>query len=102
MVDEDDKPDSMAALLERITPEVYTGLKKAVELGKWENGQPLTRAQVEHCLQAVIAYEHHNVPVHRRTGYIKPAGKPNSACDARGNAIVSDRHPTSGSSTNES
>ncbi|HFB64159.1 MAG TPA: DUF1315 family protein [Aeromonadales bacterium] len=43
-------------LIMSLTPEIYQQLKKAVELGKWENGDKLTSSQLESALQATIAY----------------------------------------------
>lgn len=36
---------------------VYLKLKQAVELGKWENGSPLTESQKATSLQAVMAWQ---------------------------------------------
>jgi uncharacterized protein YeaC (DUF1315 family) len=69
-------------LLETITPEVYTSLKRAIELGKWGNGQRLDKEQKELCMQAVIAYEKTNLPEDQHTGYIPP--KPHSHCGGSG------------------
>src|SRR5690606_37711830 len=44
-------------LLKTLTPDIYENLKRAVELGKWPNGEPLTPEQRETCLQAVIAWD---------------------------------------------
>ena len=87
----DKKPDSLAALIEGITPEIYASLKRAVELGKWDNGQPLTREQTEHSLQAIIAYEHRHVPVDRRTGFINPEAVAETRCNSPKATIASDR-----------
>jgi len=48
-------------LLTSLTPEVYTSLKSAVELGKWPDGRVLTQQQREQCLEAVIAYEYQHL-----------------------------------------
>lgn len=61
---------TMEQLLAVITPEIHQALKTAIELGKWADGRALTKAQVEHCLQAVIAYEHRSLPEEQRIGYI--------------------------------
>ncbi|MCB1671697.1 MAG: DUF1315 family protein [Gammaproteobacteria bacterium] len=98
----DRKPDSLAALLEGITPEIYTRLKNAVEIGKWDNGQVLSRQQVEYCLQALIAYEHRNVPVDQRTGFIDPGTLSGSACSSNPATIASDRNPAPKGETNDS
>ncbi|WP_317929935.1 YeaC family protein [Halioxenophilus sp. WMMB6] len=59
-------------LLESITPEIWQNLRRAIEIGKWPNGQPLTVEQRENCLQAIIAYEAKNLPAEQRTGYVPP------------------------------
>ncbi len=65
-------------LINNITPEIYERLKTAVELGKWHNGNKLSTEQRQLCMQAVIAYEHNNLPPEQRTGYIPP--EPHSVC----------------------
>lgn len=75
------KPDSYDALLAQLTPAMIAGLKTAVELGKWENGDRLTPAQVEHCLQAIIAWDHLNLPEEARVAFIDRSGLAKSQCD---------------------
>lgn len=53
-----------------ITPEIHASLKRAVELGKWPNGQRLSQEQRETSMRAVIAYEAKHLPEEERTGYI--------------------------------
>jgi len=58
-------------LVQKLNPEVYRSLKRAVELGKWPDGRALTKEQRDICLEAVIYYESsHNVPPEERVGYI--------------------------------
>ena len=45
------------ALVQAMTPEVYENLRTAVETGKWPDGTPLTEAQKEHSMQAVLMYQ---------------------------------------------
>lgn len=66
-------------LISSITPEIYERLKRAVELGKWDNGVRLTSEQKEQCMQAVIAYDVKYQDEASRVGYIAP--KPHTACD---------------------
>lgn len=55
-----------------LTPEVYQRLKEAVELGKWPNGDALSREQKALCLEALMTYEARNgVPENERIGYIE-------------------------------
>ena len=57
-------------LIKTMTPEVYDSLKRAVELGKWPNGERLSQHQRETCMQAVIAYDHQHKHEAERVGYI--------------------------------
>ncbi|MGL4860590.1 MAG: YeaC family protein [Enterobacteriaceae bacterium] len=40
-----------------MTEEIYQTLLQAVELGKWQDGTPLTREQQENSLQAVMLWQ---------------------------------------------
>jgi uncharacterized protein len=73
---------NLQQLLSSLTPEIYENLRRAVELGKWPDGRSLTAEQKELCMQAVIAYEHNNLPPEEHTGYIPP--KPHSHCGGDG------------------
>lgn len=44
-------------LIRSMTPEIHERLKRAVEIGRWADGRPLTAEQMESSLQAVMAYE---------------------------------------------
>ena len=57
-------------LLKTLTPDIYENLKRAVELGKWPNGDALTPEQRETYLQAVIAWDALHKPEQERVGYI--------------------------------
>ncbi|MGD9660971.1 MAG: YeaC family protein [Porticoccaceae bacterium] len=57
-------------LISTMTPDIYENLKRAVELGKWPNGERLSPEQRETCLQAVIAYDHKHKPEEERVGFI--------------------------------
>lgn len=58
-------------MIAAMTPEVYQSLRRAVELGKWPNGERLSQEQRETSMRAVIAYEHaHAVAEEQRVGYI--------------------------------
>ena len=57
-------------LLEQLTPEIVTSLKRAVELGKWPDGRKLSQEQKEQSLRAVMAWEARNLPEQQRTGYL--------------------------------
>ncbi|PTS82827.1 DUF1315 domain-containing protein [Pseudomonas sp. HMWF032] len=63
---------SFLEAIENITPEIYQNLKLAVEIGKWPDGRKLTQEQKELTLQALIAWEIHNLPEEERIGYMGP------------------------------
>lgn len=64
-----------------MTPEVYERLKRAVELGRWPDGRPLTPEQRASCLEAVIAWGRLNLPEQERVGYIDRGHKAGDVCD---------------------
>ncbi|MBB5321337.1 YeaC family protein [Marinobacter oulmenensis] len=69
-------------LIERLDPEVYQNLKRAIELGKWPDGRAITPEQREISLEAVIYYEdRHNIPEDQRVGYLDRGEKAGTACD---------------------
>lgn len=69
-------------LIGEITPDIYRGLKRAVEIGKWPDGRALTPEQRELSMQAVIGYELQHVDERERTGYIdRGAKQEDEVCD---------------------
>lgn len=62
-------------LIDNITPEIHRNLKRAVEIGKWPDGRPLSAEQRELSLQAVILYEARHLAEHERTGFIDRGSK---------------------------
>ncbi|WP_158968221.1 YeaC family protein [Paraglaciecola sp. L3A3] len=46
-----------SSLLQNMSPIVYEKLLQAVETGKWLDGSPLTEAQRETSMQAVMMYQ---------------------------------------------
>lgn len=55
--------------------EIVQRLKTAVEIGKWPNGVALTAEQRQICMQAVMVWEHQNLPEEERSGYIDRGSK---------------------------
>lgn len=66
-------------MIDAMTPEIYESLKRAVELGKWPNGDKVSPDQRASSMKAVIAYEHKKgVAETERVGFIdrtRPDGK---------------------------
>ena len=68
-------------MLAAMTPELVTAFRLAIEIGKWPDGRRLSPEQRATCMQAVIAWEHKNLPEEQRTGYIDKGEKDGEACD---------------------
>lgn len=68
-------------MIESMTPDIYQSLKRAVELGKWPDGQRLTSEQRHNSLQAIIAWGERHLPETDRVGYIDKGHKDGDSCD---------------------
>lgn len=68
--------NTLEKMLEALTPDVYQRLKQAIEIRKWPDGRNVSEEQLQLCMQAVIAYEHKNLPPEQRTGYVPPKTTP--------------------------
>jgi len=56
---------------QNLTREVYSSLRKSLELGKWPDGRVMSREQKEICMEAIITYEiKNNVAEEERVGYL--------------------------------
>ncbi|MFK0571249.1 YeaC family protein [Endozoicomonas sp.] len=66
------------AFLEKITPAIHQALRLALELGKWPDGRLITEEERDASLQAVIVYEHENLPESQRVGFMPTTCKSNS------------------------
>ena len=65
----------MDEMLEKLTPDIYQALRRALELGKWPDGRRLTDEQKALCMEAVIRYEAVHLPEQERVGYIDRGSK---------------------------
>ncbi|RYY79980.1 MAG: DUF1315 family protein [Moraxellaceae bacterium] len=80
-------------IMAALTPEIVQRFKTAIEIGKWPDGRPVTAAQRETCMQAVVAWEHQHLPEEQRTGYIdRGSKKKDESCDSH-NHDSSDDNP---------
>ncbi|MFV0478588.1 MAG: YeaC family protein [Parahaliea sp.] len=70
-------------LIDSMTPEVYEKLKRAVELGKWSDGQHLSAEQRQQCLQAIIVWGETHLPEQERIGYIADSCKSTSTASGK-------------------
>ncbi len=72
---------SFEQLLATLTPDLVAVFRRSIETGKWPDGRRLTDEQRATCMQAVIAWEHRNLPEAERTGYIDKGDKDGQTCD---------------------
>ena len=68
-------------MIASMTPETYRSLRRAVELGKWPDGSPLSPEQRENAMQAVIAWGEKHLDASQRVGYIDKGHKAGESCD---------------------
>lgn len=80
-------------LINNITPEIYSNLKRAIEIGKWADGRKLSQQQKESCMEAVLNYEQRFVPETERVGYIDRGSKADGAQCDDDTASSSDEEP---------
>lgn len=68
-------------VIESLSPEIYERLKRAVELGKWPDGNALTPEQRANALQAIIAWGERHLPRGDRIGFIESKQQGDEACE---------------------
>jgi len=68
-------------LIDSMTPEIYRSLRRAVEIGKWPDGKPLSPEQRSESLQALIAWGELYLPESERIGFIDRGHKAGEVCD---------------------
>lgn len=83
-------------LIETLSPEIYQDLRRAVELGKWRDGRPLTAPQRANAMQAIIAWGERHLPPEQRVGYIDRGHKSGSQCDEPDVAVLAWRDRVTG------
>lgn len=71
----------MLEIVEKMTPDIYRALQRAVEIGKWPDGVALTRLQRETCMQATLLYETRYFGGKPVTGAIGAGSKEGSHCE---------------------
>ncbi len=68
-------------MIQNMSPEIYRSLQRAVEIGKWPDGQPLTAEQRDNAMQAIIAWGRQHLPESEQVGYIDKGHKEGDNCD---------------------
>lgn len=64
-------------ILNTLTPEIVDKFRRAIEIGRWDNGDKISVEQRQTCMQAVMIWEYEYLPINERTGYIEKPQKDN-------------------------
>lgn len=67
---------NLEKMLDALNPGLIERFKRAIEIGKWSDGNKLSNEQLEICMQAVIRYELAYVSEENRTAYVPPKSTP--------------------------
>lgn len=67
---------SFAELLRNLNPQIVGSLKRAIELGKWPNGEAITAEQRQLCAEAVANWERLNLPEDAHVGHVPAKSTP--------------------------
>lgn len=76
----------------RLSRVQYEALKRALELGRWPDGRPLSSEQKAHCMAAIIHWEARHLTAEERTGHIDTGRKRRGqSCDDTQVVTVTDQ-----------
>ncbi len=78
-------------LVESLTPDMVSDLKRAIEVGKFPDGRLVTAQQKALMLGAIIHYDALNVPEVDRTGFIPQKKQRSGISESVGDQIPSRR-----------
>ena len=79
---------TLEELVSKMDAQMYQVIKKAIELGKWPNGDLLDLELKKMCMQAMLVYEHQNHDDSEKTGFLS------DQCQSKKEASVTpDEHP---------
>jgi len=76
-------PKSFHDTAGQLPKELIDRMRTALELGHWPDGQPLSKAQKETTLEAVMVWEIMHLPPEHRTGFIQQACAKDAALSDR-------------------
>lgn len=79
-------------ILNALDADIVERFRTAIALGKWPDGRKLTDKQRDTCMQAVMVWEHENLPMDERMGYIHKPKKEGGSHDGEGCDIEHDKH----------
>ena len=81
-------------LINSMTPEIYSNMKEAVELGRWGDGRTMSPEQKEFSVEAMIRYEHLNgISEADRLGYVDMTNKRKQKAEKAAQAAKGDTQP---------
>lgn len=84
-------------LIDSMSPDIYQNLKRAMEIGKWPDGRPLSGEQRALVMEALIAWGRKHLPEEQRVGYIDRGHKAGEVCDDPGTTTIKWRDSNGGS-----
>lgn len=70
-------------VIDSLSPATYERLLRAVELGKWPDGRPMTDAQRANAMQAIIAWGERHLASDNRIGFIEKAQQSAEPCETQ-------------------
>jgi uncharacterized protein YeaC (DUF1315 family) len=84
--------------LSRLSPQLIGRFRRALELGRWPDGEAVSDVQKAHCMQAIIAYEQTHLQESDRVGYIDRGIKEGPSVDDPALTTITwaDRAPNEG------
>ena len=83
--------NTIDALVESLTPDMVSDLKRSIELGRFPDGRVVTEQQKELMLEAIICYDALNVSEVDRIGFIHRKKQASGIFDSVDNLIPSGR-----------
>ncbi len=75
-------------LIDSMSPEIYQNLKRAMEIGKWPDGRPLSAEQRTTVMEALISWGERHLPEEQRVGFIDRGHKAGEVCDDPGTTTI--------------
>lgn len=58
---------------QQLTPDLIANFRQALETSKWPDGRAVSPEQKQVLMEALLSWEHQNLPEHERTGYMDAA-----------------------------
>ncbi len=75
-------------LIDSMSSEIYQNLKRALEIGRWPDGRPLSAEQRATVMEAQISWGERHLPEEQRVGFIDRGHKAGEVCDDPGTTTI--------------